>query len=136
MRKSSNADCVSSKARSWSIAISREKPKKAERRKVAELGAGRRERLYDISWFMRCLNESLARISAAIENIRNHPLGAHLTAQILIFQTVLIDQKTQAVNPGDLRHRMLPGFIIRHDIAQQRSQLRQWVMLIRAALIE
>ena len=33
----------------------------AERDKVAELAAQWRERLSDISWFMRCLNEQIAR---------------------------------------------------------------------------
>jgi putative transposase len=34
---------------------------RAERDKVAELTAQWRGRLWDISWFMRCLNESIAR---------------------------------------------------------------------------
>jgi putative transposase len=33
----------------------------AEEHKLAELTETWRERLYDISWFMRCLNEPIAR---------------------------------------------------------------------------
>lgn len=61
-RRSSGAGGSYSAAGCWWSALSRARqPAQGERDKVVELAAQWRERLSDISWFMRCLNEQIAR---------------------------------------------------------------------------
>ncbi|HFD31148.1 MAG TPA: transposase, partial [Gammaproteobacteria bacterium] len=62
----------------------------AEIHKVLELAEGYRERLYDLSWYMRCLNEAIARQANAEESVKGRFWEGRFKSQALLDEAALL----------------------------------------------
>lgn len=62
----------------------------AEREKVAEIAAIYRQRLYDLSWFMRVLNENISRQANAEDGVKGHFWEGRFKSQALLDEPALM----------------------------------------------
>ena len=62
----------------------------AELDKVSELVETYRNRLYDLSWFMRCLNESIAREANAEDGVKGRFWEGRFKSQVLLDEQALL----------------------------------------------